>query len=418
MFCSQCGSKLQSESKFCNHCGAPVVSASDEEKDELGRNNDDTEIEQESGQRTEIAREEVSNSSVEMQGGKTKHRKIHWLLPLCSFIFTTAAIGVLYMVQMGINQDVDQLLADGETLALEGELAAGLGKFDIALQKRPDHPVLVNNRQLLLDAIELQDELSATSSLIEEKKFDEAMEVVKGVKDDLKTRTGPVYNQLSDLAGVKEEGIVINQVNDDFPNKTTIPELMPLLNTLKDYEGEEAKKTTQQIKQRMVELAYEKASAELADKDFSDALLTVDEVLKHDEGNEKLVSLKTTIEQQKKEFEEAEQQRIQLAIEAATREDILNRTEAVELLSLDVYTDYYGFFNIEGTVKNKATRPISYVMVYFDILDESGNIVQQGSIYLSPYYLDVGKTGSFNTYYYNDETMHTVNVTYMEWQIN
>ncbi len=239
------------------------------------------------------------------------------------------------------------------------------------------------------------------------------------MQKELASRSGPVFQKLVAAVDTKKEEVVVEQVVAGLPAKKAVEELAPLFNVIRDYKGEAAQKAANQIKQKIADIAYDKASAELSDKQFANALVTLEEALKFDESNKKLTTLKTTVEQKKQSFEEAENRRIEEAIEKANQEDLANRTEAVELVSVDAFTDEYGYFIVEGTIKNRATRSISSVLLYFDILDESGEAVDQASVYVSPEFLASGDEGDFYAEFYNyEDNMSSVNVNRAEWQLN
>ncbi len=279
--------------------------------------------------------------------------------------------------------------------------------------------MLLADQKLLTDAIALQARLDDADKQRKGKKFDEAIKEIDSLQKELASRSGPVFQKLVAAVDTKKEEVVVEQVVAGLPAKKAVEELAPLFNVIRDYKGEAAQKAANQIKQKIADIAYDKASAELSDKQFANALVTLEEALKFDESNKKLTTLKTTVEQKKQSFEEAENRRIEEAIEKANQEDLANRTEAVELVSVDAFTDEYGYFIVEGTIKNRATRSISSVLLYFDILDESGEAVDQASVYVSPEFLASGDEGDFYAEFYNyEDNMSSVNVNRAEWQLN
>lgn len=428
MFCSNCGAKLREESKFCSSCGVPVVTVPQSEAEIEGERMAAT-AEMMAVAETAAALAPAYNTmdiesvttAAQPAAKSIPRRRIRlltWLLPAISLIIVAALVSATFFYQMSVNRQVDRLLQEGEKLALDGKLAEGKAMIDKALRKRPDHRVLLADRALLTDAISLQDSLSDADKQGKSKKFDDALKAIDKLKAELATRTGPVFEKLAAGADEKKEQIVVAQVSDAIPIKKTVEELVPLLHTVQDYKSDDAKKSAKQITQKIADISYDKASKELTDKQFAEALSTIEGALKFDASNSKLTTLKTTVEQKKKAFEDAENKRIQQAIEAATQEDIKNRTQAVELVTLDSYTDADGYFIIQGSVKNKATRSISSVLLYFEILDQNGNSVGTDSVYVSPYFLDVGDTGTFYTNYYNYGDLSSVNVTRVEWLLN
>jgi len=423
MFCAQCGTSLPQNSKFCSRCGAPVGTASADEI-AAGRDEVAASLAPALGEFAPAAvREDAPPAPADRSDRapakpRSAYRHVYWLLPALSLAISGVSIAAAYAYQTNVNREVERLHATAERLALDGEWKEALGRIELALEKRPDHPALRDDRQVLMDTILLDEKLESANEDIAEKAFDEALESIDTVREQLETRSGAVYELLAEKAAEREESVVVAQAKDEYPAKESIEQLTPLLSTLKRYEGEDAKQTASAIVQKIAELAHAKATEELDAKNFTAALSTVGEALQHDEGNAKLTELKAKIEAEQTAYVEAEQQRIQSAMEAASMEDLRNRTEAVELVSVYAYEDNYGYFNVEGEVRNVATRAISSVIVYFDILDAWGNVVASQSLYVDPYYLEIGETGTFYDYYYDDGLMNSVNVTYVEWIVN
>ena len=88
-----------------------------------------------------------------------------------------------------------------------------------------------------------------------------------------------------------------------------------------------------------------------------------------------------------------------------------NRTNGVQLLSINAGLDDYGYFQISGEVNNVATSPISAVTIYYDLKDANGNVLYHDTVYVTPDYLAIGDKGSFSNSYYYDGSMPTATVT-------
>jgi hypothetical protein len=404
MFCNNCGAKLTEQSKFCNHCGAANVNVPSMEIEEVLQ---------------ESAAVPSAEENKPLPAAGSKLRPLHWIIPLVCLILAGSLITGLYFYQKSINKSIESQLQEGEKLALEGKWKEGLVHIKSALKKRPEHPVLLKDRSLLTDAIALEARVITTDKLVEENQYNEAIKSIDTLQEELKSRNGPIFERLSLSMGKQEEHIITAQAAHDLPSKDIINDLMPLLNTIKDYDSEEAVKTANDIRAKIIDLTHDKASSELKDKNFTVAMATVEEGLKLESDSAKLIGLKKTIETQKKEFEDAETERILKAREFATNENLKNTTAAVELISSNGYYDENTEnFIVEISVKNVATRPISSLVVYYDLLDEYGSVVGSSTGYVQPDILDVGESGSVYNYHYTDGSMTSVNVTNFEWYIN
>jgi hypothetical protein len=407
MFCSNCGFKLTEQTKFCSQCGSGILT-----EQRLGT------------QPMELNSIQAIPSPYPMDnnplsGTTTKLRPLHWIMPLVSLILVGSLITGIYFYQQSVNRSVVLLLQVGEKLAIEGNWKEGLVRIESALEKRPEHPVLLKDRSLLIDAMALEARVIDTDKMVEENRFNEALKTIDSLKEELKVRSGPLSEQLVLTTGIQEEHIILAQVTHDFPTMDKINDLMSLLNAIKDYDSVEAKKTDKNIRTKVIDLTHEKASSELKDKNFTVAMTTVDDGLKLDSSSIKLLDLKQMIQTTRKKFEDAEMERIQKAREYATNEDLKNKTAAVELISSNgFYNESTGFFDIEIHLRNVATRPISSIVVYYDLLDNSGDIVGNGTGYVQPDILDINQSGSLYNYHYTDGGLASVNVTNFEWYIN
>ncbi|WP_177182505.1 zinc-ribbon domain-containing protein [Paenibacillus sp. OV219] len=424
MFCVQCGNRLLEESKFCSKCGTPVPASEPippEVLEELSSGESETAASlaiASPAYEEHLNREEAEAPVDRKHSAVAKSRTVLWvLLPIMSFLLVSIGIAGDYLYQQHITKQVEAMIRTAEQLSLDGKYAEGQQQIELALKKRPSHPVLLNDQAVLADVLKLVGTIQSMDHQVEAKQYEQALKAVSELKKSIASRNGAVFTRLASQASLKEETFTVLQVTDRLAKRKTVTELVPLLADLKPYSGEAAKKAIQQVKQKIVDLSYEKASKELQAKNFEQALQTVDGALKQDVQNAKLLSLQKMITTKQKAFEEAEQQRIQKAIEASTKEDVRNRTEGVQLVDIHTGVDDYGNFVVSGTVKNVATRSVNYVTVYYDILDSWGNVLYSDTLYVTPYDLPIGEQGSFTNSYYNDGSLSSVNVTRIEWQL-
>lgn len=342
-----------------------------------------------------------------------------WALPGIALLLVLAGLGADYWHQQRINDQVESLRLEGERLALEGDYDGGMERIDRALGKRPQHATLQDDKALLTEAIKLKADIELAAGRAEKDAadYDGALKDIGAVQKTLKSRSGPLIDGLVKLAAQKEESVVVAQVSSQLPGQKKLEGLTPLLARLSPYDSPDAAKAAQLVKQKIADLSYVQASAKLKSKSFDAALQIVADALKYDEKNEKLLALQKTVKERKAAFEQAEADRIEKAIKAADAEDLYNRTDAVELVEAVKSYDEDGNFVVSGSIKNNATKPISAVTVYFDILDAQGTAIYADTLYVYPDYVGVGEVGTFYGSYYNEETMNDIQVTKIEWQI-
>ncbi|WCK56401.1 FxLYD domain-containing protein [Aneurinibacillus sp. Ricciae_BoGa-3] len=341
-----------------------------------------------------------------------------WLIPAASAVIVAAGLLADYGYQSYINNRVFKLRQNAESMALEGNIKTAKQLISQSLAMRPTLAVLKQDKQLLDDASAIESKVNSAQSLTANHKYPEAITAIEQAKDMLQTRSGPLYTMLLKKTQNQEEAATVSQIKSEMVNKNTMTDLAPLLTKLDAFKGIEATKAKDSITQKMSDVAYSTAAKALKDKDFDKADSTIKEALKYDEQNRKLVSFQQTISSQRKNFEQAEQRSMEQAAEAATLEDIKNRTQAVQVSKISYGVNNVGDFEIRGDVVNKATRPISSIIVTYQILDDQGNTVSQNSTYVYPYYLNVGETGNFDATEYFDPTMKTAKISRVAWSLN
>jgi hypothetical protein len=389
MFCTKCGEALPPKSNFCGKCGSPVAQT-----------------------------EAGDAKAKEIENRKTSSLIKIWLLPFAALFIVAFGMLADYLYQNWVNQKVEALRISGEKLALEGKVAEGKAKIDQALALRPQLAILRNDEKLLEEALRVEQKINEAQTLTKQQKFADALLKVEQAQKELNGRSGPLYTVMMKQAKKQEEQTTLAQVRHDIPKKKGIEELAALLTKVSAFQGEEAAKTKKVITQKMADVAYAEAEKALKKKDFAQAMETIENVLTYDQQNKKLLSFQKTIKQKQKSFEQAEQKRLEMAMEAAAKEEMKNRTQAVDLVSLTSGVNESGNFVISGEVRNVATRPISFIRLYYSIFDANGNIVGESSTYVSPYYLDIGEAGYFEAIHYDDGLMNSVQITRVEWALN
>jgi len=451
MYCSHCEEELLEGSRFCSRCGATVETARDEDKDHdhhesaagLAREENRREIvhtkeQEQQGQPVAPTGEQPVEQPVEQthditdeatkkedepagpsggsepphQHSPARRKHILWLLPVASVCLSAAAIGMIYYHQMGVNDSVERLLREGEKQALSGKLQEGMTAIESALLKRPDHPVLLNDRKLLEDAMSLEEKLAAVDGTLGKQRYEDSLAKVTDIKRELKKRSAPVFGHLNELVSVKEEETVVKQVTSEYPNKETLADLSPLLYALKDYKGSDAKKTAKKIVDKMVNTAYEKAAAQMTDEDYFGALDTIDEGYKAAKDNEKLKDLENEIWELIDKNSGGP-----IMNKSATWEELKNNTAAIEILTAQTYSDELGNFVIEGSIRNKDKRTISYLTLYYDLYDANEQFIDSGYVYVYPDEIKAGAEGTFSYTIYDDSRLDSITITSAEWQL-
>lgn len=121
---------------------------------------------------------------------------------------------------------------------------------------------------------------------------------------------------------------------------------------LSGFQSPEAEAVTRDIQNQIAEIAYGQANDLLAKKQFSSALSIVEQALQYNPEDNKLISFKNTIEQQKQSFEQAERQRIEQAMAFEAKETVKDRTRSVEVIQIRHWVSNAGDFHLAGEVRN------------------------------------------------------------------
>ncbi|EGD50572.1 hypothetical protein TheetDRAFT_2627 [Thermoanaerobacter ethanolicus JW 200] len=342
----------------------------------------------------------------------------YWLIPFSFAVIIVFALVVYVFYEIGIDKRVEEMRIKAEEMALEGNFDAALNLVKSGLALRPNHKVLQQDLTLINFGKTLYQKLETAKKDADDKEFDKALETVSTVEKELENRNGEYFDMLRKLVNKYKGEIEVKQIYYLVADKNTIDELADALSRLAYIDNPEAKKVDKLIREKIVNIAYSTANEMLKDKQYNKALEVIEKALQYDSSNDKLISFKKTIIEQKTAFEKAEAQRMEEALIAAAQEEAINRTNAVRVLSIKGYTNEYGDLIIEGEIENVAKRPIYAVEVYYNIYDADGNVVGYGSAYVYPSYLMPLQRGSFSNMHYGIFNAAHVTVTRVTWYLN
>ncbi|MCM3584351.1 FxLYD domain-containing protein [Mesobacillus maritimus] len=340
------------------------------------------------------------------------------LLPFISLLLVSTGLTFYYVKESNINEETLELKRLADQAALDGNFKEAKKYGSEALEQRPGFMVLETDLEAINDAIQYQQRIKNISNDIKKSHFNRASKELASLKDELTRKHGPIYQPFNEQLQEKNISITVGSIKQELNNLNTIDELANKLTILASLPREAATATREQILNKIVQLSTDKAETELSNKQFSNAFITIDKGLQYAVNDEKLLSLKTRVQQEKEAFELAEQQRIEQALKAAEQEDLKNRTAAVEVTDFIVEVDEYGDIYLKGTVKNTATKGINSITISYTIFDENKEILDKGEVTVYPFELAPGESGTFeDTYFgaYQDVTVEIDNIT---WYLN
>ncbi|MGM0900821.1 MAG: FxLYD domain-containing protein [Bacillota bacterium] len=406
MYCHQCGEQLAENSHFCSQCGAKVQNQPKKTQDS---NNVDTLLTDETAAGIEVEYEERRNPLV---------RYLPVLLPFFSLIIVSVILTTYYFQGTRINEEVVDLKNSADEAALSGNYQKAKEYLLEAQTKRPNYTVLETDLNAINEAIQYEQTLSLISEQIKKTQFSQASKELASLKDKLNRQHGPLFTPFYQQLDERNIGITVGTVKQELANLNSVDQLASKLSILASMPKKEASAVKEEIINKIVQFSIDEAEAELANKQFSDAVSIIDKGLQYAINNEKLLSLKERVSQEKAAFELAEQQRIEQAMEAAAQEDLKNRTAAVEVSDFSVEVDEYGDLYLTGSVKNVATKGITGVTIYYTLYDENDVVIDTGDASVYPYELAPGIVGSFEDTYYGVNQNISVEIDNITWYLN
>lgn len=333
-------------------------------------------------------------------------------------LLTTAmGLAVYYVYENQVNKDVNQLQTQAEKNALEGKYEEAIKLLDAALAKRPDHPGVLLDRGIAVEAKEMEDQLAQARSSLKAKKVAAAEKMLGVLDKKLKSRPELLFKPLkNDLSG-SQVTLSVMKVKAELDKLVTVPELAEKLEAVNKLRGQEAAALKKQIISKIVEVSLGDAAERLRSNDFNGASLAVEGGMAYAADDKRLVEQKERINLEQAAFERAEAKRIELARQKAAEEDLANRTAAVEVIHLNTVLDNYGDIQITGQVKNVATKPISSVQIELSIYSLEGSFMGSGTIDVSPYVLERGESGEFISVLYGAYTDGEAVIDNITWYV-
>ncbi|MEH7418799.1 FxLYD domain-containing protein [Neobacillus drentensis] len=418
MYCQQCGSKIpHTDARFCPNCGTPLAVESEQNLTE--EQAEERVIE---NQNNESLVPTMNTAEVVTSDPKRRFSKsaLVWpiAIPVFSLVLSAGSGYAYYNHQIETNKSVTSLKEKAENDALKGQYTQSLSSIKKAKTLRPNYKVLIEDEEKITKAIQLESSLKEISNSLKTQQIDKADSQINKLKVTLQTLKGPLYTRLNKQLDEKSTTLAVAKIKVEINHLNTVEELAGKLNALSSLSSSETDEVKRLILAKVVELTTKAAETQLGEKNFTEAMTTVDKGLEYAANDTKLLSFKERIKNEHASFEKAEQARIQKAIEVAAQEDLNNHTTAVTVDNLNVYTDEYGDLHIEGDLKNHATVPISSIKLYYTVYDVNGDSLGTDYTYGDPFDLEPGENGSFDDYQYGVYQDCTVKITRITWELN
>ncbi len=397
MFCHQCGAKVNQEANYCSNCGANL-----KEEDMSGEN---------------VEQEALLDRSSRAKQSKFRHY-LPVILPIASLLVLATIISSYYFHEQNMNTKVIAMQSEAEEFALEGEYDKAKEILQAASDIRPNYHIVKNNIEVIKLMQDFQTSLQLLDEKILEKEYAEAEKLIIQLKESLPRIDGPLIKQLRSEIENKEATIKVSKIVEELEGLTTVSELARKLQVLSSVPSEDGAAVKEQVINRIVQLTVEEAELEIENKQFTRARSVIDRGLQYAVNDDRLLALRDRVQSEQEAFELAEQERLDKAIEAAEKEDLQNKTAAVEVIHLEAELDDFGGLSVTGQIHNIATTGIYSVTITYNILDKEGVIIDTRQTTAYPYHIPQSQYGKFEDYYFGIFEEVKVEIENITWYLD
>lgn len=398
VYCSRCGRLLEPEKRNIQHGTEAQAAALDEwdmAKDQAGP-----------ALETKLLPERPAG-------------KLVGLIPLVLFIGIAALLLSYYLYEAKLNDRVLKWQESARQEALAGKYEDAFKQLNKAADARPDFKPVQADLKIVEEALSLNRSITEVEQRLNSDDLDEASTLLEQVKSKLRSREEAVFGNVREQVDNLTTRVTVLQVSAEFETMENIDDLAREYNQVKSLTGDEALALRKKIVAKIADLSYAEADSLRKKKNFTAAITAAQKGLIYASDNEKLTKLYDQIVVEKKNFEQAEQQRIEQAMQMAAEEDLLNQTAAVKVKHVNAELDALGDFNVTGELLNAATRPIYSVSIEYTVHDSKGNVITTGKVDATPSYIEAGETFSFTfvVHHVQDENA-TVAIDHMTWYLD
>ncbi|MET3681960.1 tetratricopeptide (TPR) repeat protein [Alkalibacillus flavidus] len=348
MYCPRCGSKTKENEAYCTICGAQLPKDYEDRKQSPNRVNR------------------------------------WWFTPLITLICVLmAGIGLHFYLEYN-NSKAQSLYNEGVDYAMDGQYAKAQQAFDEAQSYNDNLEAAKTNEAFMDVALDVNEQLSNAKTLMDQGAYQQALQTTQEAESALSGYNGEVINQLLDTVMETRNNIKINQIDQRLNNNPSIEELKILLWQVESIELDDAAELESLIRERIVNYVTNEANNMLKTNQFSSAIAIIEDGLRYAPENEQLTSLKSTVENQKADFETQQQKRIEQALSQYELEQEHNANNAVEMVDIEASLNEFDEISVTGEVKSTATRPIHSISVSYTLYDDSDNEILNNETFVYP----------------------------------
>jgi hypothetical protein len=409
MYCVNCGQQLEKGSHFCPSCGTQVPAEGgisyETMSEQAGQPLEENKV-QTHTQNQSLSKVQTANESSKLEVSRVDNREKRklgklWLVPVLSGVLALGSFGTAYAYQNHKTQESLQAYKQGEALALKGDYKGAEAKFKHSLELRSDFESAKHDLQVVSLALVTEKDITLANSLEKKGKYDQALNTIQSSEGHLANYKGTLIVTLNKSLSKARMVTSVAQLRQEMKGKTSVDDLAPVLRKAENLNFPEAKQIADEIRNQIADFSYSQANAQLEKNSFTEADNLIASGLKYAPSNQKLKTLKSTVAQKKKAFENAEEAKMEQAMVAAAKEQANNQSNAVQLVNISTYWDQFGDLVVTGTVKCIATVPISSVQINYNVTDSNGNELDTGQVYTDQNVLYPGDENTFEDTDYN-----------------
>ncbi|WP_173916693.1 zinc ribbon domain-containing protein [Halobacillus sp. Marseille-Q1614] len=389
VICTECGRENQPDSRYCSNCGEPLETESIQ------------------------VQEETLNH-------ENKPEKNYWpmVLPIAVLAIMIGIVLYNYNHTKAVNEHVDDQKERAEELALEGKYKQAEEQLEEAKKKRPNYNAIQQNLDSLHKVMNLDKRLDGVSDAVENNELEKAQKELTSVSSQMRKDENRLMVTLTPKFNTMDSRITVSKINNEVKEMTSVEDLAEKLNTLSGLDLEEATRAREKIMDKIVSICTKKAEEAMKEKQFNEAIATVDQGLQYAVNHDKLAQLKERIRQEKQAFEQEKRDRIERAMEQAAEEALKNQEEAVKVDKVEAKKDEFGDLKVFGEVKSEATKIVSSIEITYDLIGKDDKVLATETAQVYPMYLNPGDTGKFEKMHYEiEEESVSVKVTNVQWYV-
>lgn len=410
MYCHHCVRSFAEDAKFCSQCGRRlhVIAIASDVSDDYAADPPAREIaaaidiERGLGYKADITQHlQQHEASAEINPAQAKASGWPVLIGLAGLAAVVAAgVFMYYKHETSVNENVLRLQVEARTAALSGHYDEAIALLAEAAKARPKFQPILTDNETVLHAEELERLSNEIRQRLDSGDAEAAESELEHLKSELSGRKEPIYDKLKEKADGYSMELTLMELSEELATLKTVEEHGEMLNVVNGLIGQEAEGLRSRIIEGIRSITMSDVDYLLKRRNYSGAMSVCDKALNWAKEDAELLALRERIKEEKEAYERREQQRIEQAMENAAEEDLINQTDAIEVLAIDKVIDEFGDMTITGKLKNKATRPIYDVKISYSVHNAIGEALGSGTANATPDYIEPGEEMTFTATVY------------------